>query len=182
MDNDFLKRAKADVIHAYMNRCIDAEGTPAEAFFRKVKDTVVALIDSALAEPDADVAEVVQKLMDWNTESTGGGCDCEKCKALRLVCDAASRQYQKPKLCRLCNDEIDHEDVDLCSACINTLELYQKPTDEAPTVGDMHDYALRQMRYEPCEWCKHDEYVQRLMDEMQSSKVYCPNCGRKLVK
>ena len=26
------------------------------------------------------------------------------------------------------------------------LYQYQKPTDEAPTVGDMHDYALRQMK------------------------------------
>ena len=89
----------------------------------------------ALAEPDADVAEAIDDIterIEWECTVHGTKARRDKLNMYDLELQAL-RQYQKPKLCRLCNDEIDHEDIDLCSACINTLELYQyqKPTDEA---------------------------------------------------
>jgi hypothetical protein len=97
------------------------------------EDDMLAMIDAALVEPsDADVAEAIE----WH-DNQRAGCavsfkNFDKEEKYFELAIQALRQYQKPKLCRLCNDEIDHEDVDLCSACINTLELYQyqKPTDE----------------------------------------------------
>lgn len=51
---------------------------------------------------DEAVQRAVTKLMDWNRESTGGECDCEKCEALRLVCDTALRQMRSEP-CEKCH-------------------------------------------------------------------------------
>jgi len=100
---------------------------------------LLALIDAALTEPDADVANMSNDDIDWLIAYIDGGFGetWQWNKSKRNVLVAALRQYQKPKRCRLCHDEIDIADIDpLCAACINTLEIaqsiqYQKPTDEA---------------------------------------------------
>ena len=47
---------------------------------------------------------------------------------------------------------------------------------------DLAITALRQMRTEPCEWCKNNDVGMISINESrkEADANYCPNCGRKL--
>jgi hypothetical protein len=174
--------------------------------------------DAALAEPDADVAEAIEELR-LGENAWGHGHVFAPTPYTVSLAITALRQYQKPKRCRLCHDEIDIADIDpLCAACINTLEIaqsiqYQKPTDEAvqraipwlkklrskviaestpyedtlyaESIDTVLEY-VRQMRSEPCEWCKDSSdalyaFRQANGEHTTAKKAkHCPNCGRPL--
>lgn len=189
---------------------------PSEDDLYGIHQVLVERRDAELARrsvtDDADVAEAIDDIterIEWECTVHGTKARRDKLKMYDLELQAL-RQYQKPKLCRLCNDEIDHEDVDLCSACINTLEIYQyqKPTDEAVQnmvqtfesfLSSRHDanwvgdtvsnqylcdsaqVALRQMgSTEPCEWCVDKHSYSLRYGLGGDTHKHCANCGRKL--
>ena len=114
---------------------------PSEDDLYGIHQVLVERRDAELARrsvtDDADVAEAIDDIterIEWECTVHGTKARRDKLKMYDLELQAL-RQYQKPKLCRLCNDEIDHEDVDLCSACINTLEIYQYQNKSRHEVG-----------------------------------------------
>ena len=87
----YFKQLKEANLRSYPHRTQDAEAV-------ENCKVLLALIDSALAEPDADVAEVSNDDIDWMIAYISGGFGetWQWSKSKRNILVAALRQYQKP--------------------------------------------------------------------------------------
>lgn len=134
--------------------------------FNAIRYDVLAiseLIDSALAEPDADVAEAIGDICSQGMRYTKG----LQPKTIETILTAL-RQYQKPtdEAVRLCSTCIGCECEPELGETVKDCKAYVKrePSDIDDAIGAMTNnplynadirktilQALRQMRSEPCE-------------------------------
>jgi hypothetical protein len=195
MDKERLKELKCEYMALYQNGYIKLP----------LLDDLLALIDSALAEPsDVDVADAIEDFekIKSNYMRTAKAFDgsrdpiyAESCKSIGRydLAITALRQYQKP------TDEAVQRAIEDLESGYHRAEMLDDDYIDLPISTEtiaLAITALRQMgstdvstdstRATGCEWC--DKILTlftnsgKYIPENQPPRNYCPNCGRKLVK
>lgn len=165
------------------------------------RDDLLAMIAAALAGPSdeavSDAIKVAIGIYKYAFEDTkynpDGTCSWIEGQAEKLIDILRSLQkYQRPT-----NEAVQRAIGSLESDC-----EYGEQQEQHKVAVDVFDLrvcltAIRQVRTEPCEWCKPSDRAGyegvKLLDfivfresdgwdeyESMLPKNYCPNCGRKL--
>ena len=176
-DKDRLKELKFEYMKLYQNGYIKLP----------LLDELLALIDAALTEPDADVAEAIDDIterIEWECTVHGTKARQDKLKMYDLELQAL-RQYQKPtdEAVQRAIEELRLGEnawgrgyvfaptpytVALAITALLQMGSTEHSTDSTSATG--------------CEICGNFKRVDCRADNLEFTAVYCPNCGRKLVK
>ena len=149
---------------------------------------LLALIDAALAEPDADAAEAIGELEasldeDFVVNGRINVFSTYQFKVETIDCIINKlRQYQKPtdtkildainKLTYARDSDREFDDgtfveaIDTALACMRQMGSTKHSTDSTSATG--------------CEICGNFKRVDCRADNLEFTAVYCPNCGRPL--